>query len=105
MRRDDPGDVRERALICLGFASGCRRSELVALDVGDLSFGDDGLEVTIRRSKTEQEGFGRERASRTAGALAPASCERCATRSTCCCLMRGHSFALSTASVNHAVEA
>lgn len=25
-----------------------RRSELVGLDVGDLSFGDDGLEVTIR---------------------------------------------------------
>jgi site-specific recombinase XerC len=46
MRRDDPGDVRDRALLCLGFASGCRRSELVALDVEDLSFGDDGLEVT-----------------------------------------------------------
>jgi integrase len=60
MRRDDPGDVRDRALICLGFASGCRRSELVALDVGDLSFGDDGLEVTIRRSKTDQEGLGRK---------------------------------------------
>ena len=60
MRRDDPGDVRDRALLCLGFASGCRRSELVGLDVGDLSFGDDGLEVTIRRSKTDQEGLGRK---------------------------------------------
>lgn len=62
MRRDDPGDVRDRALLCLGFASGCRRSELVAvtLDVEDLSFGDDGLEVTIRHSKTDQEGFGRK---------------------------------------------
>lgn len=60
MRRDDPGDVRDRALICLGFASGCRRSELVALDVGDLSFGEDGLEITIRRSKTDQEGLGRK---------------------------------------------
>jgi integrase len=46
--------------LCLGFASGCRRSELVALDVQDLSFGDDGLELTIRRSKTDQEGLGRK---------------------------------------------
>jgi hypothetical protein len=60
MRRDVPGDVRDRALIYLGFESGCRRSELVALDVGHLSFGDDGLEVTIRRSKKDQEGFGRK---------------------------------------------
>jgi integrase len=60
MRRDDPGDVRDRALLCLGFASGCRRSELVGLDVEDLSFGDDGLELTIRRSKTDQEGLGRK---------------------------------------------
>src|SRR5262245_428594 len=34
MRRDDAGDVRDRALLCLGFASGCGRSELVALDRG-----------------------------------------------------------------------
>ena len=60
MRRDDRGDVRDRALLCLGFASGCRRSELVGLDVEDLSFGDDGLEVTIRWSKTDQEGLGRK---------------------------------------------
>src|SRR5690606_33256473 len=60
MRREDPGDARDRALLCLGFASGCRRSELVALDVGDISFGDDGLEITIRRSKTDQEGLGRK---------------------------------------------
>lgn len=60
MRRDDPGDARDRALLCLGFASGCRRSELVALDIGDLSFGDDGLEIVIRRSKTDQEGIGRK---------------------------------------------
>jgi integrase len=60
MRRDDPGDTRDRALLCLGFASGCRRSERVALDVADLSFGDDGLEITIRRSKTDQEGLGRK---------------------------------------------
>jgi len=60
MRKDDPGDVRDRALLCLGLASGCRRSELVELDVGDLSFGDDGLEIVIRRSRTDQEGLGRK---------------------------------------------
>jgi integrase len=60
MRKDDPGDARDRALLCLGFASGCRRSELVALDLADLSFGDDGLEIVIRRSKTDQEGLSRK---------------------------------------------
>jgi integrase len=60
MRKDDPGDARDRALLCLGFASGCRRSELVALDIADLSFGDDGLEITIRRSKTDQQGLRRK---------------------------------------------
>ena len=35
-----------------------RRSELVALDVADIEFTDDGLRVTIRRSKTDQEGQG-----------------------------------------------
>lgn len=60
MRKEDPGDTRDRALICLGFASGCRRSELVGLDIEDLSFGDDGLEVTIQRSRTDQESLGRK---------------------------------------------
>ena len=33
-----------------------RRSELVALDVADLAWSKPGLRVTIRRSKTDQEG-------------------------------------------------
>ena len=33
-----------------------RRSELVALDVADIAESKDGLLVTIRRSKTDQEG-------------------------------------------------
>lgn len=49
---------RDRALLALGFAGAFRRSELVALDVSDLAFTGDGLEVTIRRSKTDQEGRG-----------------------------------------------
>lgn len=51
--------VRDRALILLGFAGAFRRSELVALDVADCSFGKDGLTVTLRRSKTDQDGAGR----------------------------------------------
>jgi site-specific recombinase XerD len=51
--------VRDRALILLGFAGAFRRSELVGLDVEDCAFGKDGLTVTLRRSKTDQEGAGR----------------------------------------------
>jgi site-specific recombinase XerD len=52
--------LRDRALILLGFAGAFRRSEVVALDIGDLDFGRDGLTVTLRRSKTDQEGVGRK---------------------------------------------
>jgi integrase len=52
--------ARDRALILLGFAGAFRRSELVALDVEDCSFGKDGLTVLLRRSKTDQEGDGRK---------------------------------------------
>jgi integrase len=51
--------LRDRALILLGFAGAFRRSELVSLDVEDCAFGKDGLAVTLRRSKTDQEGMGR----------------------------------------------
>ena len=39
-------------------ALAARRSELVALDVADLSWEPNGLRVRIRRSKTDQEGQG-----------------------------------------------
>lgn len=50
--------LRDRAMLCLGFAGAFRRSELVALEVTDISFVDDGLVVIVRRSKTDQEGEG-----------------------------------------------
>jgi integrase len=50
---------RDRALLLLGFTGAFRRSELVALDVTDLEDARDGLIVTIRKSKTDQEGQGR----------------------------------------------
>jgi len=52
--------LRDRALLLLGFSGAFRRSELVALDVEDLEFTGDGLVVTQRRGKTDQEGVGRK---------------------------------------------
>lgn len=51
--------VRDRALLLIGFASAMRRSELAALQVADVRFVAEGVELTIRRSKTDQEGAGR----------------------------------------------
>jgi site-specific recombinase XerD len=52
--------VRDRALLLVGFCGAFRRSELVALDVADAAFSREGLVITIRRSKTDQEGEGRK---------------------------------------------
>ena len=51
---------RDKALLLVGFTGALRRSELVALNVGDLKGRDEGLRVRIRRSKTDQEAKGRE---------------------------------------------
>src|SRR3984957_5910881 len=56
---EDPAGIRDRALLLLGFAAALRRSELVALDFMDIDKTREGLVVTIRRSKTDQEGEGR----------------------------------------------
>ena len=51
---------RDRAMLLIGFGGAMRRSELVALDVGDLTLEDPGLRIMIRRSKNDQEARGRE---------------------------------------------
>jgi integrase len=56
---DDLLAVRDRAVLLLGFASGMRSSELSGLDVGDLTFVEQGIDVLIRRSKTDPAGHGR----------------------------------------------
>ncbi|MBL8572689.1 MAG: site-specific integrase [Hyphomicrobiaceae bacterium] len=53
-------DVRDRALLLLGFAGGFRRSELVGLDVADIEHVRQGIIITLRHSKTDQEGAGRK---------------------------------------------
>src|SRR5947199_7766791 len=50
--------ARDRALLLVGCSGGFRRSELVALDVDDIAETKDGLELTLRRSKTDQEAVG-----------------------------------------------
>lgn len=53
-------DVRDRALLLLGFAGGFRRSELVGLDVTDIEHVRQGIIITLRHSKTDQEGARRK---------------------------------------------
>jgi site-specific recombinase XerD len=53
-------DIRDRALLLLGFAGGFRRSELIGLNCDDVVPVRQGFEVTLRRSKTDQNGAGRK---------------------------------------------
>lgn len=50
--------LRDRALLLLGFAGALRRSELVGLDLADLDERPQGLVITLRHSKTDQDGEG-----------------------------------------------
>lgn len=51
--------ARDKALLLIGFAGAFRRSELVALQYEDMTQFEGGVELLIRRSKTDQEGAGR----------------------------------------------
>ena len=65
---------RDRALLLLGFAGALRRSELVAVRVEDLTFRPDGhADLTLPRSKTDQEGKGAVVAIRR-GSNGPETC-------------------------------
>ena len=58
-----PGNLiglRDRALLLIGFSGAFRRAELVALDCSDIAETAEGLTITIRRSKTDQEAAGRK---------------------------------------------
>jgi integrase len=54
-----PKDIRDRALLLIGFHGAFRRSELVALRREDVEFTPSGLVIQIRRSKTDQYQAGR----------------------------------------------
>ena len=53
-------NARDRALLLIGFAGAFRRSELVAINVTDIEPVKQGIVISIRHSKTDQEGTGRE---------------------------------------------
>ena len=50
--------LRNRSLILLGFGGGFRRTELISIDYEDLDFVEEGVKITLRRSKTDQFGEG-----------------------------------------------
>lgn len=54
--------ARDRAILLLGFSGAFRRSELVALQAEDLTLTHEGYIVLLRRSKTDQESSGLEKA-------------------------------------------
>lgn len=51
-------DLRDNALIQIGFYGAFRRSELCAIDFEHLTFTPEGLEIFIPHSKTDQQGIG-----------------------------------------------
>lgn len=55
-----PRGLRDHVLLVLGVAMMGRRSEMVALELDDLTETNDGLVVLIRKSKTDQAAKGRE---------------------------------------------
>jgi len=53
-------DIRDRALLVIGWAGALRRSESVGLDIEHIEFTRDGLIVNLYRSKTDQKGEGQQ---------------------------------------------
>ncbi len=50
--------LRNRTLILIGFGGGFRRTELISINYEDLDFVEEGVKITLRRSKTDQFGEG-----------------------------------------------
>lgn len=63
--------IRDRAILALGLAAALRRSELVALEWRDVELVDQGLKLTLRHSKTDQDGEGQVIAVPAGKALRP----------------------------------
>lgn len=52
--------ARDRAAILLGFSAAFRRSDISFLDLGDISLSKEEVRLTLLKSKTDQEGKGRD---------------------------------------------
>jgi integrase len=48
--------VRDKALLLVGWYGAFRRSEIIAIDLEDIDWSDNGITITLHRSKTNQEG-------------------------------------------------
>ncbi len=55
---ETPTGLRDRAILVLGFALMGRRSESTEVEISDLTITEDGLEVYIPLSKTDQDAHG-----------------------------------------------
>lgn len=67
-----PAGLRDRAILLLGFAGAFRRAELANLTCEDLAVSGEGVRITIRRAKSDQEGRGSQLAiPRCGSALCP----------------------------------
>jgi len=51
--------IRNAAILNLGFAGAFRRSEVVSLNVSDITVVEEGFRIQLRHSKVDQEGKGR----------------------------------------------
>ena len=50
--------LRNKTLILIGFGGGFRRTELISIDHEDIDFVQEGVKITVRKSKTDQFGEG-----------------------------------------------
>ena len=56
--KDEIKKLRDKSIILTGFSGGFRRNEIVSLNYDDLDFVQEGLKISLRRSKTDQFGEG-----------------------------------------------
>ena len=57
-KKEEIKKLRDRSIILIGFSGGFRRNEIVSLDYEDLDFLQEGLKITLKRSKNDQFGEG-----------------------------------------------
>ena len=50
--------LRNKTLVLIGFGGGFRRTELISINYEDIDFVQEGVKITVRRSKTDQYGEG-----------------------------------------------
>ena len=55
LKKHEAVELRDRALLAIGFTGALRRSELVGLDVADVARSRQGMVLNLRSSKTDQE--------------------------------------------------